>query len=260
MTTREILEGFREGSITLEEAEGYFRKKPFEDLGYARLDLHRQVRSGFPEVVYCSGKDDAFIGRIFQRLYEENGRVMGTRATEHQYEIVREVLPEITYDPVSRILKAQKEEASGKTAENTCGRITVCCAGTSDIPVAEEAAATAEFLGAEVTRVYDAGVSGLHRLLSNLDEIQTADCVIAVAGMEGALVSVIGGLVQNPVIAVPTSVGYGASFGGVSALLTMINSCANGISVVNIDNGYGAGYIAAQIGRLAAGAGRSGQE
>lgn len=244
MEAREILEQVKAGILSIEEAEKYFKKQPFEELGYAKLDTHRQMRSGFPEVVFCSGKPDQYLVSIFKRLYEENGEVLGTRAQMRQYELVKEILPQASYDDMSHILKVEKE---GKIRR---GKIAVCTAGTADIPVAEEAAQTAEFFGSYVERIYDVGVSGLHRLLARLDEIQEANCVIAVAGMEGALASVIGGLVSRPVIAVPTSVGYGASFNGLSALLTMINSCANGIAVVNIDNGYGAGYIATQINRL----------
>ena len=182
---------------------------------------------------------------FYQKMFEMYGEVFGTRASEHQYEIVKEVLPQITYDKVSRILKIEK------TDKVRIGNIAVCSAGTADIPVAEEAAQTAEYFGAHVERAYDVGVCGIHRLLAELDVVQEANCVVAVAGMEGALASVIGGLVSNPVVAVPTSVGYGASMNGISALLTMINSCANGIATVNIDNGYGAGYLAAQINRLA---------
>lgn len=247
MEAREILEQVKTGNMSVEEAEKYFRRQPFEELGYAKLDTHREIRSGFPEVVYCSGKPDAYLLSIYKRLFEETGEVFGTRAQERQYELVREVLPQVTYDKVSRILKVEKE------GKRRCGKIAVCTAGTADIPVAEEAAQTAEYFGSFVERIYDVGVSGLHRLLSRLDVIQEANCVVAVAGMEGALASVIGGLVSNPVIAVPTSVGYGASMHGLSALLTMINSCANGIAVVNIDNGYGAGYMATQINRLAQG-------
>ena len=220
----------------------------YADLDFAKLDLTREERTGFPEVVFCSGKEDGFLLQIFERLYKENGSVFGTRASKEQYELVKNAFADAEYDPVSRILKiAPKEE------QNLIGNIAVCTAGTADIPVAEEAAQTAEYFGSKVTRVYDIGVSGLHRLLSKADVIREANAVIAVAGMEGALPSVIGGLVKVPVIAVPTSVGYGANFEGLSALLTMINSCANGISVVNIDNGYGAGYIATQINRLATG-------
>ena len=244
MDTKEILERYKNGEITLEEAEHYFSRKPFEELGYAKLDMHREVRSGFPEVVYCAGKPDEFIVNIYRTLLEKNGEVFGTRATQHQYELVKEAIPDIEYDPVSHILKKE-------TDKKHTGKVAVCCAGTADIPVAEEAAQTAEFFGCNVVRTYDVGVSGIHRLLSRVDDLQEANCIIAVAGMEGALASVVGGLVRNPVIAVPTSVGYGASMHGLSALLTMINSCANGIAVVNIDNGYGAGYLATQINRLA---------
>lgn len=247
MEVREILEQVKAGIISVEEAEQYFKKKPFEELGYAKLDTHREIRSGFPEVVYCSGKPDEYLVSIYRTLFEENGEVFGTRADRHQYELVKKVLPQVTYDEVSHILKIEKPD------KMRYGRIAVCTAGTADIPVAEEAAQTAEYFGSQVERVYDVGVSGLHRLLARMDVIQQANCVVAVAGMEGALASVIGGLVSKPVIAVPTSVGYGASMKGLSALLTMINSCANGIAVVNIDNGYGAGYIATQINKLGTG-------
>lgn len=247
MDAREVLKKVKTGELSVEEAEGYFKKKPFEDMGYAKLDTYREIRSGYPEVVYCSGKAEEHLLSIYERLYKENGEVFGTRASKEQYEAVKKIIPDIQYDSISRILKAEK------TGKKRIGKIAVCTAGTADIPVAEEAAQTAEYFGNNVTRIFDVGVSGIHRLLSSLDEIQGANCIIAVAGMEGALASVIGGLVDKPVIAVPTSVGYGASMHGLSALLTMINSCANGISVVNIDNGYGAGYIASQINRLAQG-------
>lgn len=245
METIEILSKVKSGELTVEEAERFFKKQPFEELGFAKLDSHREIRSGFLEVIFCSKKPDDFLVNIYQKMYELNGEVFGTRATKHQYEIVKAVIPEITYDEVSQILKYEKPD------KKHIGKIAVCTAGTADIPVAEEAAQTAEFFGAKVERFYDVGVSGIHRLLSKIEDIQSANCVIAVAGMEGALASVIGGLVSNPVIAVPTSVGYGASMNGLSALLTMINSCANGVAVVNIDNGYGAGYMATQINRLA---------
>lgn len=245
MELRDMLKKVKSGEVSVEEAEKYFARKPFEDMGYAKLDMQREIRSGYPEVVYCSGKADGHLLRIFERLYQENGEVLGTRASKEQYEVVRRSIPEISYDETSRILKIEKPEKEKK------GLIAVCTAGTADIPVAEEAAQTAEYFGNRVERIYDVGVSGIHRLLSKADDIRAANCVVAVAGMEGALASVIGGLVERPVIAVPTSVGYGANMGGISALLTMINSCANGIAVVNIDNGYGAGYIASQINRLA---------
>ncbi len=244
MDAHEMLEKVKSGEVSAEEAEQYFRREPFEELGYAKLDTHRKLRSGFPEVIFCSGKDTEHLLHIYQKLYEEEGEVFGTRATEEQFELLRKTLPELEYDPISRIMKIEKKE------KDHVGRIAVCTAGTADIPVAEEAAQTAEYFGSRVERIYDVGVSGIHRLMSRLDVIQRANCVVAVAGMEGALASVMGGLVDKPVIAVPTSVGYGANFHGLSALLTMINSCANGIAVVNIDNGYGAGYIATQINRL----------
>ena len=225
----------KEFYASIEEAEKYFKKEPFEEMGYAKLDTHREIRSGFPEVIFCARKADEHLLKIFTRLYEQDGEVFGTRASEHQYELIREKFPEVVYDPLSHILKIEKKD------KKRIGKIAVCTA---------EAAQTAEYFGANVERIYDVGVSGIHRLLSRLDTIQSANCVVAVAGMEGALASVLGGLVDKPVIAVPTSVGYGASMNGLSALLTMINSCANGIAVVNIDNGYGAGYIATQINRM----------
>lgn len=244
MDTYEILMKLKNGELSVEEAERHLRRQPFEELGYAKIDTHRKLRSGFPEVVFCSGKADEHLLEIFGKIYEMEGEVFGTRASQRQYELLKERYPDVQYDTVSGIIKI---ENPGKEKQ---GCITVCTAGTSDIAVAEEAAQTAEYFGSYVERVYDVGVSGLHRLLANLDTIQKANCIIAVAGMEGALASVIGGLVDKPVIAVPTSVGYGANLKGLSALLTMINSCANGIAVVNIDNGYGAGYIASQINRL----------
>lgn len=245
MDMREVLQQVKDGALSIEDAEQFFRRAPIEELGYAKLDMHRKWRSGFSEVVFCSGKSDAHLIHIFECLIHANGEVLGTRATPHQYEVVRSLFPTVRYDPLARVLVVEKKDKIRR------GHVVVCTAGTADVPVAEEAAQTAEFFGTYVERIYDVGVSGLHRLLAHLEQIQKANCVVAVAGMEGALASVIGGLVRNPVIAVPTSVGYGASFGGVSALLTMLNSCANGIATVNIDNGYGAGYLATQINRLA---------
>lgn len=244
MEVKDILQRVKSGEMSVEEAEGFLRRQPFDEMGYAKLDTHRKVRSGFAEVIYCSGKADEHLMRIFAHLYEAEGEVFGTRASLHQYEMIHENYPEVKYDSISHIIKIEKE------GKEHVGNIAVCTAGTADIPVAEEAAQTAEYFGSKVHRIYDVGVSGIHRLLYNVEEIQRANCVVAVAGMEGALASVIGGLVNKPVIAVPTSVGYGANLNGLSALLTMINSCANGIAVVNIDNGYGAGYIATQINRL----------
>lgn len=245
MKIQTVLEQVKQGVLSTEEAEAVLKDNYFAEMGYAKLDTDRKNRTGFAEVVFCSGKNEEQLISIYQRIYEAEGEVLGTRASGIQYEKLREVFPEVCYDPASRILKIEKKE------KKRIGKIAVCTAGTADIPVAEEAAQTAEFLGTKVERIYDVGVSGLHRLLARLDEIRSANCVVAVAGMEGALASVIGGLVSVPVIAVPTSVGYGANFGGMSALLTMINSCANGVAAVNIDNGYGAGYLATQINRLA---------
>ncbi len=245
MGAKEVLEKLRRNEITVEEAEQYFRSEPFKEMGFAKLDTHRELRSGFPEVIFCQGKPAEYLVSIYEKMVEHDGRAFGTRASVEQYELVKERISDITYDPVSKILKVER------TPKERIGCVAVCCAGTADVPVAEEAAQTAEYFGTNVERLFDVGVSGIHRLLSKVDTLQKANCVVAIAGMEGALASVIGGLVSNPVIAVPTSVGYGASFGGLSALLTMINSCANGIAVVNIDNGYGAGYMATQINRLA---------
>lgn len=245
MDTREILEQLQKEQITLDQADHLLRRQPYEELGYAKLDMHRKVRSGCAEVIFCQGKADDHLLSIFSHLYEADGEVFGTRANAHQYALIREKFPQVSYDDKSHIIKIEKED------KTHIGSIAVCTAGTADIPVAEEAAQTAEYFGSHVERIYDVGVSGIHRLFSQLDLIQSANCVIAVAGMEGALASVLGGLVDKPVIAVPTSVGYGACMEGLSALLTMMTSCANGIAVVNIDNGYGAGYIANQINHLA---------
>lgn len=245
MDILKILEQVKNNEIDINKAEEILKKLPYEDLGFAKLDHHRTLRSGFGEVVYCEGKSITHLKDIFKSFYEHDTNVLGTRASQEQYEKVKEILPMVEYDPVSRILSIQKKE---KIRE---GCIAVCTGGTSDIPVAEEAAQTAEFFGSNVIRIYDVGVAGIHRLLSKVDDIRTANCVIAVAGMEGALGGVVAGLVDKPVITVPTSIGYGANFGGLSALLTMLNSCAEGLAVVNIDNGFGAGYIATQINRLA---------
>lgn len=245
MDVNAILTSVQSGQMEVREAEELLKKLPYEDLGYAKIDHHRSVRQGFEEVIYCQGKETEHLVGICRRMAEERINVLGTRATQAQADAVMEAVPGFIYDPVSRLLKAEFRE------KEKIGRIVVCTGGTADIPVAEEAASVAEFFGTGVTRLFDVGVAGIHRLLRNLDVFRNVNCVIAVAGMEGALPGVVAGLVDVPVIAVPTSVGYGASFGGLSALLTMINSCANGITVVNIDNGYGAGYVATQINRLA---------
>ncbi|MBE5983521.1 MAG: nickel pincer cofactor biosynthesis protein LarB [Paenibacillaceae bacterium] len=245
MDIKEMLNLVKNGEMGVDEAQKMLKDLPYEDLGYAKLDHHRALRSGFGETVFCQGKPDEYLVQIYKKFFERDGEVLGTRATKEQFELVKEAVPEVTYDPISRILKVER-----KNKERT-GCIAVCTGGTADIPVAEEAAQTAEYFGSYVDRIYDVGVAGIHRLLSNRERIGQANCIVAAAGMEGALGTVIAGIAECPVIAVPTSVGYGASFHGLSALLTMLNSCANGISVVNIDNGYGAGYIATQINRLA---------
>ena len=244
MDVHKLLEGVKDGEITIGEAEQYLKDLPYQDLGFCRLDHHRALRSGFGEVVYCPGKATEHLVKIYQCFAERKSNVLGTRASKEQYEAVKEVIPDVIYDPLGRTLKLQFDQPA------PVGEIAVCTAGTSDISVAEEAAQTAEFFGAYVNRIYDVGVAGIHRLLAKTEEIRRANCVIAIAGMEGALGSVVDGLVERPVIAVPTSVGYGANLHGISALLTMLNSCAEGIAVVNIDNGFGAGYMAAQINRL----------
>lgn len=240
MEIKEILKNLQDNKITIEEAEKEIKNNQYEDLGYAKIDHNRKERSGASEVVFCQGKPNEFLSKIYNSIYKEDGEVLGTRASKEQYELVKKDIPNVHYDNISRILKIEKEK-------KLIGNIAVLTGGTADVPVAEEAAQTAEFLGSYVERVYDVGVAGLHRLLANRDKIEKANCIIVVAGMEGALASVVGGLSKVPVIAVPTSIGYGANFGGVSALLSMLNSCANGIATVNIDNGYGAGYIANMI-------------
>ncbi|CUX69445.1 AIR carboxylase [Clostridium sp. C105KSO15] len=245
MDIKDMLNLVKSGEMEIQEAEQLLKDLPYEDLGYAKLDHHRALRSGFGETVFCQGKPDPYLVEIYRKFYERDGEVLGTRASEEQFELVKSVVPEVQYDSISRILKVEQADKERK------GCVAVCTGGTADIPVAEEAAQTAEYFGCHVDRIYDVGVAGIHRLLSQRDRIRNANCIIAVAGMEGALGTVIAGLADCPVIAVPTSVGYGASFHGLSALLTMLNSCANGISVVNIDNGYGAGYLATQINRLA---------
>lgn len=245
MDVHKMLEQVKAGQLDIAEAEEKLKDLPYEDLGYAKLDHHRKLRSGFGETIFCQGKPDPYLKEIFLKFYERDGEVLGTRASKEQYELIRSLVPAVVYDPISRIVKVEKPD------KEHVGCVAVCTGGTADIPVAEEAAQTAEYFGTKVDRIYDVGVAGIHRLLSQRERISKANCIIAVAGMEGALGTVIAGLADAPVIAVPTSVGYGASFHGLSALLTMINSCANGISVVNIDNGYGAGYIATQINRMA---------
>ncbi len=240
-----ILTSLKNDEITLEEAVSKIKTQPFDDLGFAKVDLHRKIRQGTCEVIYGAGKTSEQIIGIVKSMSKANQKnVMITRLTpESAEEISKEI--DITYDSVSKIaFTGEKEAQSG------IGKIVVATGGTSDIPVAEEAALTAEILGNEVVRLYDVGVAGIHRLLSSKEEIMSASVIIAVAGMEGALASVVGGMADCPIIAVPTSVGYGASFGGLSALLSMLNSCASGVSVVNIDNGFGAGFLASRINHM----------
>ena len=214
----------------------------YTDLGFAKLDLSRKHRTGIAETIYCAGKTKEQLAEILKSFAQKGISVLGTRCSQEQAEYVFQTNIPLSYDETSRLLKLSVGQK-----ENLIGSIAVCCAGTADLPVAEEAAQTAEFLGAEVQRFFDIGIAGIHRLFAKLEEIRQADIIIAVAGMEGALSSVIAGLVDTPVLAVPTSVGYGASFNGLAPLLTMLNSCAEGISVVNIDNGFGAAVAACKM-------------
>jgi hypothetical protein len=246
---RDILDQVSRGALPAEEAEqrllGYLKDLPFENLGFARVDHHRALRKGFPEVIFGSGKTPAHIAAIAARIVARGHSLLVTRTTEEAYAAVAAEVPAATFHPEARAITLRQEEiAPGR------GVILVAAAGTADLPVAEEAVVTAEIMGNQVERLYDVGVAGLHRLLSAHDRLTAARVIIVAAGMEGALPSVIGGLVSVPVIAVPTSVGYGTSFGGIAALLGMLNSCAGGISVVNIDNGFGAATIASLINHL----------
>lgn len=242
---RQLLQQVRDSTISIDDAVLQLKAVPFEDLGFAKVDHHRALRQGAAEVVYGAGKTPEQIQKIAERLLAQDVEtVLITRISTETADIIRQQVP-LQYFDIARI------GIIGEVpAPSTAGHIVVATGGTSDIPVAEEAAVTAEALGNRVVRLYDVGVAGLHRLLSNLEPLMSARVVIAIAGMEGALASVIGGLVDCPVIAVPTSVGYGASFGGVAALLSMLNSCASGVSVVNIDNGFGAGYLASMINHM----------
>lgn len=243
---RELLNSLKNDEISVDETIKILKKLPFEDLGYARVDHHRSIRKSYPEVVYCEGKEPEQIKGIVEALACGGENVLLTRAGENVHAaLLGSDLP-VSYYPNARLLFIKQREIA-----LAAGAILVITAGTSDIPIAEEAALTAEFLGNRVERLYDVGVAGVHRLLSYQDMLQNARVIIVVAGMDGVLPSVVGGLVDKPVIAVPTSIGYGASFGGLAALLTMLNSCASGIGVVNIDNGFGAGYLASIINKQA---------
>jgi len=242
---RKLFEQVRRGKLSPDEAVERLRHLPFEDLGFAKLDHHRALRVGMPEVVFAEGKTPAQLAQIFSRLATHGGNILATRASKEQFAAVKKKVPKAQYrEPARAILLQRDHKKYGK------GKIAVVSAGTSDIPVAEEAVVTAELMGNEVERLYDVGVAGIHRLLANRGTLSRARVVIVCAGMEGALPSVVGGLIGVPVIAVPTSIGYGAAFKGVAALLGMMNSCASNVSVVNIDNGFGAGYVASLINRL----------
>lgn len=241
---KRILQQFKSGQIELKEVLEKLKHFPYDDLGFVKIDTQRQLRKGFPEVIFCQGKTLEQITKIAKRIKETEGKIVATRATPEVYQGIKKITPEVTFFKEAKIVAVEeKKNVSSKF-------ILVVSGGTADIPVAEEAAVMAELMGNRVERLYDVGVAGLHRLLGNSKKLFAANVLIVVAGMEGALPSVIGGLVDKPIIAVPTSVGYGANFKGLSALLTMLNSCAPGLAVVNIDNGFGAGYMASLINQL----------
>lgn len=245
---RALIDAVGAGAMSVEDAHARvlteMRNQPFEDIGFARVDHHRSIRQGFPEVILGLGKTAEQIATIASRIVERGHPLLVTRADELAFEHVRMRVPEARYHPVARAITLKRDMPPGK------GLVAIASAGTSDLPVAEEAAVTADLMGNQIERVYDVGVAGIHRVLSEHARLSAARVIIVVAGMEGALPSVVAGMVDVPVIAVPTSIGYGASFGGIAALLGMLNSCANGVSVVNIDNGYGAGCIASMINHL----------
>ncbi|WP_031513920.1 nickel pincer cofactor biosynthesis protein LarB [Desulfofalx alkaliphila] len=239
-----LLEQLQQGKTDVDTVLAKIIDLPYQDLGFAKIDNQRELRRGFPEVIYCAGKTRDQVAGIFERMAEGSDNILATRATEEMYRAVVQRVPDAQFHPMPGIITLWRRKCKG------IGNIAVVCAGTSDLPVAEEAAITAQIMGSHVERLYDAGVAGLHRLLLNRKILDNAKVLVVVAGMEGALPSVVGGLVDKPVVAVPTSVGYGASFNGLAALLAMLNSCVAGITVVNIDNGFGAGYAAALINRL----------
>ncbi len=243
---KHLLEKFRDGKATLAKTLQAFQAAPFKDINFAKVDTHRGLRQGFPEVVFGLGKTTPHIVRICEQLNRKEKRFLVTRVSAETARAVKKRVKGVVYHETARAMVVEKVPVPKRP-----GIVAVLCAGTSDLPVAEEAVVTAEVMGNRVQRIYDVGVAGLHRLLGQIDAIQSANVLIVVAGMEGALPSVVAGLVSRPVIAVPTSVGYGANFGGITALLSMINSCGSGVTVVNIDNGFGAGYAASQINALA---------
>jgi NCAIR mutase (PurE)-related protein len=240
-----LLNDVKTGETTVDKALEVLKNFPYTDLGFARIDHHREMRTGYPEIIYCAGKSVEQVKEIVRVMSERENNVIGTRANQEMFEAVKSIIPSAVYYPMARIISVQKKKS--ETPESSIAIIT---AGTSDMPVAEEAAITAELLGNKVLRIYDAGVAGIHRLVDKLPEIRNCRVVVVIAGMEGALASVVGGLVDKPVIAVPTSVGYGANFGGISALLAMLTSCSTGVTVVNIDNGFGAGFSASMINKM----------
>lgn len=241
---RDLLSQVSDGSLSIEAALEKFKVYPFEDLSFARVDSHRELRCGFPEVIFCAGKTPEEVAQISERILDHSGKLLATRANEKHFQTVKKVAPTAEFHERCGCITVKPESGL-----ETVGGILIVSAGTSDMPVAEEARVTAEIMGSRVETVYDAGVAGIHRLLGQTKRIREANAIVVVAGMEGALASVVGGLADVPVIAVPTSVGYGASFAGIAPLLTMLNSCAAGVSVVNIDNGFGGGYLAAMINR-----------
>ena len=241
-----LFKEFKAGDLTLDEALDKIKILPYEDLKFAKLDHHRRLRQGFAEVVFCQGKTVEQVQVIMERLAEYNHSILATRATKQMYDAVKQVATDAQYHELARLITIERQ----KPPVDKGRFILVMSAGTSDIPVAEEAAITAEMMGNEVKRVYDVGVAGIHRLLDQHQLIEQANVLVVVAGMEGALASVVGGMAAKPVIAVPTSIGYGASFGGLAALLSMLNSCAAGVAVVNIDNGFGAGRMASMINHM----------
>jgi NCAIR mutase (PurE)-related protein len=247
-----LLKQVEAGETSVAHAAERLAQVPFEDAGFAKIDHHRSLRVGMPEVIYAAGKTSEQVAEIFFRMARADGPVLATRATADHWTAVQRVAEQAEYFPIARIIRL-----AGRERLPAAGRISVVCAGTSDLPVAEEAALTAECMGVEVDRVYDVGVAGLHRVLSQQTTLRDASALIVCAGMEGALPSVVGGLVRVPVIAVPTSVGYGAAFGGVAALLGMLNSCSPNVTVVNIDNGFGAAYVATMIARASAAPGKT---
>ncbi|MBU3111578.1 nickel pincer cofactor biosynthesis protein LarB [Clostridium lacusfryxellense] len=242
---KKFLKNIKNGDISIDDGIDKLKDLSYSDLGFAKIDNHRELRVGYPEVIYCEGKTVQQIKDIVSLMLTKDVNILGTRASKSMYEGVKEVCGDAQYNELARTIVIKRKEVE---IQDTY--IALVTGGTSDIPVAEEAAITAEIFGNRVERIYDVGVAGIHRLFENLDVIRHAKVIITVAGMEGALTSVVGGLVDKPVIAVPTSVGYGASFNGLAALLSMLNSCSSGVSVVNIDNGFGAGYLASIINKL----------